>query len=1050
MKKLLLSAFALFAAVAVNAQTEIGFADSQDFQDVINNNDGVVDESCVLHDGDYITWGTGADTWKAGGMSATFNINGVDYASNGAVGSNNPSMSKTSGGVSQGAPTSGAYYTFNAKSDGYLYICAKLNTNKNYVVFEDGTRIPYYWAGADNLGEMGIVLSYDLSTMSDMLDANGYISDDVTVDKPNVYCSAAGQCDASYSADCQAGVIKFPVKAGSTYIFCGTGTKCAVGLYYFDTTGDAVITYTDSDAGIVYAVLAGGEGGNVGGTTHEYTVDPASGSTVEALESITIGCEDGFYWSWNGTITATKNGVAYALNITDDDLIEGEGVGANGDPSTLTIKLNITEAGEYVITIPEGYFIVGTEYDNSEEIVLNYTVSVKGGNDDGGSTDVGDTEIGWADSQDFQDVIELGGVVDESCVLHDGNYITWGVGADTWKAGGMSATYNINGEDYSAANGAVGSNNPVMTTTSGNVKQGAPESGAYYTFDAKANGYLYICAKLNTNKNYLVYEDGTRIPYYWAAADNLAEMGTVLSYDLSTMSDMLDANGYINDASEIQKPNVYCGAAGQCATNYSADCQAGVIKFPVKAGHTYIFCGTGTKCAVGLYYFDTTGKTTITYTDEDSGIKYTILAGEEGSNGSGTTHEYTADPASGSTVETLESITIGCEDGFYWSWNGTITATKDGEAYELNITDDDLIEGEGVGANGDPSTLTINLNITEAGKYVIVIPEGYFIVGTEADNSEQIILNYTVGEESGNDDNNGGSTEIGDTEIGFADSQEFASVITTNSGVVEESCVLHDGNYITWGVGADTWKNSGISTTFNINGVDYKSNGATGSNNPVMTSTTGGVSQGAPTSGAYFTFDAKADGYLYICAKINTNKNYVVFENGTRIPYLFAAADNLSEMGTVLSYDLSTMSDMLDGNGYISDDVTVDKPNVYCAAAGQCDEGYSADCQASVFKFPVQAGSTYIFCGTGTKCAVGCYLFDTTGNSTITYTDSDAGITYNILVGSEGSNGGTTGINSVTLNTTVGNNVYYNLNGQRVSTPTKGVYILNGKKVLVK
>ncbi|MCD8297405.1 MAG: hypothetical protein LUC88_07515, partial [Prevotella sp.] len=43
----------------------------------------------------------------------------------------------------------------------------------------------------------------------------------------------------------------------------------------------------------------------------------------------------------------------------------------------------------------------------------------------------------------------------------------------------------------------------------------------------------------------------------------------------------------------------------------------------------------------------------------------------------------------------------------------------------------------------------------------------------------------------------------------------------------------------------------------------------------------------------------------------------------------------------------------------------------------------------------------------------------------------------------------TTGINGVTLQTT-GNNIYYNLAGQRVSSPTKGVYILNGKKILVK
>ncbi len=44
-----------------------------------------------------------------------------------------------------------------------------------------------------------------------------------------------------------------------------------------------------------------------------------------------------------------------------------------------------------------------------------------------------------------------------------------------------------------------------------------------------------------------------------------------------------------------------------------------------------------------------------------------------------------------------------------------------------------------------------------------------------------------------------------------------------------------------------------------------------------------------------------------------------------------------------------------------------------------------------------------------------------------------------------------TGINSANaaLQST-GDNVYYNLNGQRVSAPSKGIYILNGKKILIK
>jgi hypothetical protein len=45
--------------------------------------------------------------------------------------------------------------------------------------------------------------------------------------------------------------------------------------------------------------------------------------------------------------------------------------------------------------------------------------------------------------------------------------------------------------------------------------------------------------------------------------------------------------------------------------------------------------------------------------------------------------------------------------------------------------------------------------------------------------------------------------------------------------------------------------------------------------------------------------------------------------------------------------------------------------------------------------------------------------------------------------------GGTTGISRVASE--VGNDVWYNLNGQRIDTPTKkGLYIKNGKKVIVK
>ena len=53
-----------------------------------------------------------------------------------------------------------------------------------------------------------------------------------------------------------------------------------------------------------------------------------------------------------------------------------------------------------------------------------------------------------------------------------------------------------------------------------------------------------------------------------------------------------------------------------------------------------------------------------------------------------------------------------------------------------------------------------------------------------------------------------------------------------------------------------------------------------------------------------------------------------------------------------------------------------------------------------------------------------------------------------VTFGEEGSESETTGINAVSSEKA--NNDYYNLAGQRVAAPTKGLYIVNGKKYVVK
>ena len=54
--------------------------------------------------------------------------------------------------------------------------------------------------------------------------------------------------------------------------------------------------------------------------------------------------------------------------------------------------------------------------------------------------------------------------------------------------------------------------------------------------------------------------------------------------------------------------------------------------------------------------------------------------------------------------------------------------------------------------------------------------------------------------------------------------------------------------------------------------------------------------------------------------------------------------------------------------------------------------------------------------------------------------------TRTIGIGGEG----TTGIENSFINDEQGEKVIYNLNGQRVKNPTKGLFIINGKKMIVK
>ena len=95
------------------------------------------------------------------------------------------------------------------------------------------------------------------------------------------------------------------------------------------------------------------------------------------------------------------------------------------------------------------------------------------------------------------------------------------------------------------------------------------------------------------------------------------------------------------------------------------------------------------------------------------------------------------------------------------------------------------------------------------------------------------------------------------------------------------------------------------------------------------------------------------------------------------------------------------------------------------------------------------AGNIYVL-NKGTN-GVGFYKLSTTGTlgankAYLTYSGSSPAPAFFGF----GDNNGTTGINAVNGSELTVNGEYYNLAGQRVAQPTKGLYIVNGKKVIIK
>ena len=248
----------------------------------------------------------------------------------------------------------------------------------------------------------------------------------------------------------------------------------------------------------------------------------------------------------------------------------------------------------------------------------------------------------------------------------------------------------------------------------------------------------------------------------------------------------------------------------------------------------------------------------------------------------------------------------------------------------------------------------------------------------------------------------------------------------------------------------DSFKATGLkgdNIVFNGESLATSGMGIQGNSNPPGDCAKTGL---YPPTGCVYTFKPNADGYIYVFHAGSGNKNYVVFEEGLRYPYIFAMENTGGDdvdAGTApatFAYDLTA----IDGATYYDAelDATYVSADYAIPQAAEAATGTQYKTTGnSVIKFQVLGGLTYDVLATGSKLTLVAFAFDTTGDANVS---TDANV---LLENGQIPGGGGAGIEGVVIDEV--NNAdapAYNIAGQRVNKNAKGIVIINGKKYINK
>lgn len=185
-------------------------------------------------------------------------------------------------------------------------------------------------------------------------------------------------------------------------------------------------------------------------------------------------------------------------------------------------------------------------------------------------------------------------------------------------------------------------------------------------------------------------------------------------------------------------------------------------------------------------------------------------------------------------------------------------------------------------------------------------------------------------------------------------------------------------------------------------------------------------------SGAVIQLDAKKDGWIYIVAKLSTNKQYIVFEEGSAIGYKIAMEvkdDRISS--SVLNLEIK-------GEGEYNNIPEGRQVQWVIREYLNDAEATTAGNGLGVFYFPVAKDCKYLAHATGSKISWSGIYFSENEAASIKVAKED-GTEFSILADPASVN---------TIKADAQNGAIFNVAGQKVGANYKGLVIKNGKKTI--